>query len=429
MRLLSKIFNLNDPGWGRGQGGNGSEPPKRPPQGNGPPDLDQVWRDVSNRLGALFGRGNGGGPRPNPAPGMGGPTPRQSKIGLGVIAAGAIALWLGSGFFIVQEGQVAVLTQFGKYKSTAQAGFQWRIPGPIQAHEMVNISQLRTFEVGFRGNARNRVLPEALMLTEDENIVDVQFVVQYRLRADGAPDYLFKTKDPDESVRQTAQAAMREVVGKRPMDKVLYEERAAIAVDVQKLMQQILDRYKTGVQVSSIAIQNVQPPEQVQAAFDDAVKAGQDLDRQKNEGQAYSNQVVPLAAGQASRLLEQAEGYRARVVGTATGDAARFGSVLAEYDKAPQVIRERMYLETMQQMFANTSKVLIDTKGSNNMLYLPLDKIIQQAAQDPSRAAAGAAMSTAVPVMPPMAAPAATTPVRPAVSGSSNSLTRDRGSR
>ena len=428
MRLLSKIFNLNDPGWGRGQGGNGSEPPKRPPQGNGPPDLDQVWRDVSNRLSALFGRGNGGGSRPNPTPGMGGPTPRQSKIGLGVIAAGAIALWLISGFFIVQEGQVAVLTQFGKYKSTAQAGFQWRMPAPIQGHEMVNISQLRTFEVGFRGNARNRVLPEALMLTEDENIVDVQFVVQYRLRADGAPDYIFKTKDPDESVRQTAQAAMREVVGKKPMDKVLYEERAAIAVDVQKLMQLILDRYKTGVQVSSVAIQNVQPPEQVQAAFDDAVKAGQDLDRQKNEGQAYSNQIVPMAAGQASRMLEQAEGYRARVVGTATGDAARFGSVLTEYSKAPEVIRERMYLETMQQMFANASKVLIDTKGSNNMLYLPLDKITQQAAQDPTRAATGSAMSQ-VPVIPPLTAPSGTTPVRPAVSGSSNSLTRDRGSR
>ena len=428
MRLLSKIFNLNDPGWGRGQGGNGSEPPKRPPQGNGPPDLDQVWRDVSNRLSALFGRGNGGGSRPNPTPGMGGPTPRQSKIGVGVIAAGAIALWLISGFFIVQEGQVAVLTQFGKYKSTAQAGFQWRMPAPIQGHEMVNISQLRTFEVGFRGNARNRVLPEALMLTEDENIVDVQFVVQYRLRADGAPDYIFKTKDPDESVRQTAQAAMREVVGKKPMDKVLYEERAAIAVDVQKLMQVILDRYKTGVQVSSVAIQNVQPPEQVQAAFDDAVKAGQDLDRQKNEGQAYSNQIVPMAAGQASRMLEQAEGYRARVVGTATGDAARFGSVLTEYSKAPEVIRERMYLETMQQMFANASKVLIDTKGSNNMLYLPLDKITQQAAQDPTRAATGSAMSQ-VPVIPPLTAPSSTTPVRPAVSGSSNSLTRDRGSR
>ncbi|MEI6836773.1 MAG: FtsH protease activity modulator HflK [Alcaligenaceae bacterium] len=429
MRLLSRIFNLNDPGWGRGQGGNGSEPPKKPEQGNGPPDLDQVWRDFNNRLGSLFGRGKGGGgSRPNQTSGPSGPTPRQSKIGLGVLVAGGVALWLASGFFIVQEGQVAVLTQFGKYKSTAQAGFQWRIPAPIQGHEIVNISQLRTFEVGFRGNARNRVLPEALMLTEDENIVDVQFVVQYRLRADGAPDYIFKTKDPDESVRQTAQAAMREVVGKKPMDKVLYEERAAIAVDVQKLMQQILDRYKTGVQVSSIAIQNVQPPEQVQAAFDDAVKAGQDLDRQKNEGQAYSNQIVPMAAGQASRMLEQAEGYRARVVGTATGDAARFSSVLAEYTKAPGVIRERMYLETMQQMFANASKVLIDTQGSNNMLYLPLDKITQQVAQDASRTGSNSTMTT-VPMIPPPLVPSTSSPVRPPVQGSSNSLTRDRGSR
>jgi len=429
MRLLSRIFNLNDPGWGRGQGGNGSEPPKKPEQGNGPPDLDQVWRDFNNRLGSLFGRGKGGGgSRPNQTSGPSGPTPRQSKIGLGVLVAGGVALWLASGFFIVQEGQVAVLTQFGKYKSTAQAGFQWRIPAPIQGHEIVNISQLRTFEVGFRGNARNRVLPEALMLTEDENIVDVQFVVQYRLRADGAPDYIFKTKDPDESVRQTAQAAMREVVGKKPMDKVLYEERAAIAVDVQKLMQQILDRYKTGVQVSSVAIQNVQPPEQVQAAFDDAVKAGQDLDRQKNEGQAYSNQIVPMAAGQASRMLEQAEGYRARVVGTATGDAARFSSVLAEYTKAPGVIRERMYLETMQQMFANASKVLIDTQGSNNMLYLPLDKITQQVAQDASRTGSNSTMTT-VPMIPPPLVPSTSSPVRPPVQGSSNSLTRDRGSR
>jgi membrane protease subunit HflK len=218
-------------------------------------------------------------------------------------------------------------------------------------------------------------------------------------------------------------------VGKGTMDTVLNKDRESIQRDVVKSVQAQLDRYKTGILIQTVNIQNVQPPEQVQAAFDDAVKAGQDLDRQKNEGQAYSNQVVPLAAGQASRLLEQAEGYRARVVGTATGDAARFGSVLAEYDKAPQVIRERMYLETMQQMFANTSKVLIDTKGSNNMLYLPLDKIIQQAAQDPSRAAASSAMSTTVPVIPVPTAPAATTPVRPAASGSTNSLTRDRGSR
>ncbi len=430
MRPLSKIFNLNDPGWGRGQGGNGSEPPKRPSGNGGPPDLDQVWRDFNSRLGAMFGRrSGGGGQRPdNNGGGMGGPTARQSRIGLGVLAAGALALWLGSGFFIVQEGQVAVITQFGKYKSTAQAGFQWRLPYPLQSNEIVNVSQLRTFEVGFRGNARNRVLPEALMLTDDENIVDVQFVVQYRLRADGAPEYLFKTKDPDESVRQAAQTAMREVVGGRSMDFVLYEGRTAVAIDVQKLMQQILDRYQTGVQVSSVAIQNVQPPEQVQAAFDDAVKAGQDRERQINEGQAYRNQIIPMAGGQSSRMLEQAEGYRARVVGDATGNAARFTSVLAEYRKSPQVIRERMYLETMQQMFTNSSKVLVDTQGNNNMLYLPLDKIMQQTAAEV--VVPGSTPKAAVTPTSPIVPAPATSSARPAsAGGSANTLTRDRGSR
>jgi membrane protease subunit HflK len=424
MRFLTKIFNLNDPGWGRGQGG-GNEPPRRPPQGNGPPDLDQVWRDVTSRLSGLFGGKRGGGNNSGPL-GNGGPSPRQSKIGLGVIVAAALALWLASGFFIVQEGFVAVITQFGKYKSTSQAGFQWRIPAPIQSHEMVNLSQLRTFEVGFRGNARNRVLTESLMLTDDENIVDVQFVVQYRLRADGAPDYLFKTKDPDESVRQVSQSAMREVVGTRSMDFVLYEGRTAVASEVQKQMQQILDRYQTGIQLSSVAIQNVQPPEPVQAAFDDAVKAGQDLERQINEGQAYRNQIVPLADGQSSRMLEQAEGYRARVVGAAVGDTARFTSVLTEYRKAPEVLRERMYLETMQQMFANASKILVDTTGSNNMLYLPLDKITQQAAQSAMRPnpLANTPVQTNAPT--PLTQPAPATRPTPAPN---NSLTRDRGSR
>jgi membrane protease subunit HflK len=306
---------------------------------------------------------------------------------LGVIAAAGLALWLASGFFIVQEGQVAVLTQFGKYKSTALAGFQWRMPFPIQAHEIVNLSQLRTFEVGFRSTARNRVLPESLMLTDDENIVDVQFVVQYRLRADGAPAYLFKTKDPDESVRQAAQTAMREVVGKRPMDVVLYEGRTAVAVDVQKLMQQILDLYETGIQVSSVAIQNVQPPEQVQAAFEDANKAAQDRERLINEGRAYANDVIPKARGTAARLQQEAEGYKDRVVAAAQGDAARFKQILVEYSKAPQVTRDRMYLETMQQIFSNTSKVVVDSRGNGNLLYLPLDRLLQQStAPDASRA-------------------------------------------
>jgi len=430
MRPIFNIFNLNDPGWGRGQGGDGQQqPPKRPSgQQDGPPDLDQVWRDLNQKLGSIFGKGSGRGQRPNSGPGISGPTPRQSKIGLGVIAAALLALWLASGFFIVQEGQVAVITQFGKYKGTAQAGFQWRIPYPIQNHEIVNVSQLRTFEVGFRGNARNKVLPEALMLTDDENIVDVQFVVQYRLKADGAPNYLFKTRDPDESVRQAAQTAMREVVGGKSMDFVLYEGRTAVAADVLKLMQQILDRYQTGIQVSSVAIQNVQPPEQVLAAFDDAVKAGQDRERQINEGQAYANQVIPMARGQASRMTEQAEGYRAKVIGDATGDAARFTSVLNEYRKAPQVLRERMYLETMQQIYSRASKVLVDTNGSNNLLYLPLDKIMQQVSQESTRPMTSP--STSSPLIPsPVTAPVA--PARPAApaGGFNNTLTRDRGSR
>jgi membrane protease subunit HflK len=390
MRFLHKMFNLNDPGWGRGSGDqkNGQEPPRRPNSGGqgGPPDLDQVWRDFNKRLNNLFGGRRGGG-RPNPPNSGGnnnfggGVSPKQTKVGFGVIVAAALLFWLASGFFIVQEGQVGVITQFGKYKSTAQAGFQWRMPFPFQQDELVNISQLRTFEIGFRGNARSKVAPEALMLTEDENIVDVQFVVQYRVKADGAPDYLFKTRDPDESVQQASQTAMREIVGGRKMDFILYEGRTLVASEVEKLMQSILDRYQTGILVSSVAIQNVQPPEQVQAAFDDAIKAGQDQERQINEGQAYANQVVPLARGQASRMAEQAEGYRAKVIGDATGDTSRFTSVLAVYKQAPVVLRERLYLETMQQMYTQASKIFVDTSSSNNMLYLPIDKIMQQSAQ------------------------------------------------
>jgi len=429
------LYNLNDPGWGRGNqgsqgntGGNDNAPPSgnqsghqagngagnqpnpNPPPGNrgqqaGPPDLEEVWRDFNGKISSLFGlgrkpngnRGNGNWPPPPPPGGNGGnnqgsgdgPSPRAMRIGSGVILGAAVALWLATGFFIVQEGQVGVITQFGKYRSTTPAGFQWRLPYPFQAHELVNVSQLRTFEVGFRGNARAKVLPEALMLTDDENIIDMQFVVQYRLRGDGAPDYLFLTRDPDESVRQASETAMREVVGTKPMDFVLYEGRTEVAGEVQTLMQDILDRYRTGIQISTVAIQNVQPPEQVQAAFDDAVKAGQDRERQINEGEAYANQVVPLAAGQASRMTQQAEGYRARVVGDATGDAARFDSVLSEYLKAPEVMRNRLYLETMQEIFSRASKVMIDTENGNNMIYLPIDKIMQPREGSAARPASG----------------------------------------
>jgi len=429
MRSLTILSNLNDPGWGRGSGqngaggqqhgagsANGAEPPQSPqrPSGrqDGPPDLDEVWRDFSNKLGAVFGRkpprGGSGGNFGAPPP-----VPKGSAKALCAILGVVLALWLASGFMIVQEGQVAVVTRFGQYTKVLNPGLQWRLPYPVEDHQMVNVAQLRTFEVGFRGNSRTKVLPEALMLTTDENIVDMQFVVQYRLNPGGAADYLFKTAQPDEAVRQAAETAMREIVGKKPMDFVLYSGRTEVAIEVQALIQTILDLYQTGIQVSTVAIQNVQPPEQVQAAFDDAVKAGQDRERLINEGNAYSNQVLPEAQGQAARMLEEAEGYRAKVVGDARGDTARFTSVEAEYSKAPGITRQRMYLATMQEILRDVSKVVIDTDASSNMLYVPLDRLVgrdagRPGAQPPAPVVGGALSSDS------SAAAARNTPNRPA---------------
>jgi membrane protease subunit HflK len=240
------------------------------------------------------------------------------------------------------------------------------------------VSGVRTLEIGYRGSEKTKVLKEALMLTDDENIINIQFAVQYILK--DPVEYIFNNRQPDEAVMQVAETAIREIVGKNKMDFVLYEGREQIAVNAAKLMQDILDRYKTGILVSKVTMQNAQPPEQVQAAFDDAVKASQDRERQKNEGQAYANDVIPKARGTAARLLEEAEGYKQRVIASADGDASRFKQIHAEYAKAPEVTRSRMYLETMQQIYSNTSKVLVDAKGQGNLLYLPLDKLMQAAA-------------------------------------------------
>ncbi len=386
---MTKIYNLNDPGWGRDNKGSGNQnqPPRRPDNQDSPPDLDEVWRDFNKRLGSMFGKKGGGNQSPPPA----GPrTPVKLPKGSPKLFAGflvlLVGLWLASGFVIVQEGQVAVVTRFGQYVTTLNPGLQWRWPRPIEDHQDVNIAQLRTFEIGFRGTSRNKVLPESLMLTADESIVDVQFVVQYRLAPTGAPDYIFNTVNPDESVRQAVETAMREIVGRKPMDFVLYSGRTEVASEVQDLAQRILDRYKTGIQISTVAIQNVQPPEQVQAAFDDAVKAGQDRERQINEGNAYANKVIPEARGQVARMLEEAEGYKARVLGDARGDSARFRSVLTEYAKAPQVMRDRLYITTFEDILANSGKVLVDSQN-NNMLYLPLDQVTKNVARDSVRSA------------------------------------------
>jgi membrane protease subunit HflK len=366
----------------------------------GPPDLDEVWRDFTRKLDRMFGR-KGGGDGSGGGGGAQAPSPKAAGIGVGVVLIIAALIWLGSGLYIVDEGRAAVVSQFGKYTKTVGAGFNWRLPYPIQSHKIVNVSQLRKVEIGTK--ARPQRLKEALMLTDDENIADIQFEVQYRVKADGAADFTFNNRNPEDSVMQAAESAMREAVGRKTMDSVLYESRSEIANEVQKRMQQILDRYKTGILVTAVAIQNAQPPEQVQAAFDDAVKAGQDRERAINEGQAYANDVIPRARGTAARLLQEAEGHKQRVVETAEGDAARFRSVVAEYQRAPAVTRERMYLETMQSIFQNTTKVMVDTKGGNNLLSLPLDRLVQQAASDAARVAAA-------PPAPVVNAPSTSTP-------------------
>ena len=362
-------MSLNDPNWGRGGGNRG------PGGGNqGPPDLDELWRNFNRKLNDLFGRRRPPGAEPPSPP------PSNARIGggAGIIAAVVLAIWLASGFYIVVEGQRGLVLTFGRFSEETGAGLRWRMPWPIQTIELVNLAQVRTLEIGYRNNVKTRVLKESLMLTDDENIVDLQFAVQYLVR--DAKDYLFQNRRPDDTAAQAAETAMREIIGKSRMDQILYESREAIRIKVAQLMQQILDRYKTGIQVSRVTIQSAQPPEQVQAAFDDAVKAGQDRERQKNEGQAYANDVIPKARGTSSRLKEESEGYKQRVIDTAEGDATRFKLVLAEYAKAPGVTRERIYLDTMQQIYSSTSKVMLDYKGSGNLLYLPLDKLLQQGA-------------------------------------------------
>jgi len=354
-------MSLNDPQWGKKGGG------------SGPPDLDELWRNFNQKLnGVLGGKGGGGGPSVRP------PSMRQIGGGAGMLIVLVLVVWLASGFYTVDEKARGVVFTFGKYSETTSPGLRWRLPFPFQSQEIVNLSSVRTVEVGYRNTVKTKVLKESIMLTDDENIIDIQFAVQYTLK--DPLDYLFNNKRPDDTVLQAAETAFREVVGASKMDFVLYEGREEVSTKAQKLIQDILDRYKTGIAISRVTMQNAQPPEQVQAAFDDAVKAKQDLERQKNEGQAYFNDVVPKARGAASRLTEEAQGYRQRVLANAEGEASRFKQVLAEYNKAPQVTRDRMYLETVQQIMSSTSKILLDAKGGGNLLYLPLDKIMQMTA-------------------------------------------------
>jgi len=354
-----------------------------PPTNDGPPDLDEILRKLQQKIAALLGFRPRADNTPTPPPSGGGGGGGHYGVAVGggalLVIVLIVAVWLASGFYIVDEGWRGVVLRLGKYLETTMPGPRWHMPYPFESVEVVNVAGVQTVEVGYRGNPKNKQPQEALMLTDDENIVDVQFAIQYTLKS--PEDYLFNNKDPGDNVRQAAETAIREVVGKSKMDFVLNQGRSEVSSRVKGIMQHILDRYKTGILITTVNLLGIQAPEQVQAAFEDVVRAGQDRERFKNEGQAYANDVVPKARGIAARLIEESNGYRQSVTATAQGDAARFTQILAEYEKAPAVTRERIYLDTIQQVLASTSKVIVDQKSSSNLLYLPIDRLMQMTSQ------------------------------------------------
>ena len=352
---------------------------------DGPPDLDELFSDLRKRIDNMFkinsiNNGDNGDLNSNKEP----INENPSGISIGSIILIVLLVWMATGFYIVDQGSRGVVLRFGKYIETKQPGPRWHLPYPIETAEIVNQEQVRTNEVGYRSSGNtggtSQELRESLMLTGDENIIDLQFAVQYNLKS--VQDYLFNNRSVENSVRGAAETAIREIVGKSAMDFVLYEGREEIAIKTKALMQDILDRYRSGINITSVTMQNAQPPEQVQAAFDDAVKAKQDLERQKNEGQAYANDIIPKARGTASRLIAEANGYKVAIENEANGNASRFNQILTEYTRAPEVTRKRLFLETQEQIMSSVSKVIVDQKGTNSLLYLPLDKLIKQSALD-----------------------------------------------
>jgi len=400
------IFSLNDPRWGRGEGNGQRQDESRRPPGNGkdddgPPDLDEMWRDFNRRLSGLFGRkgkgrGPGGlGPRPDNG--------RNARIGVGIVIGVLIAIYLGSGVFVVQEGQAGVVLQFGQYRHTVGQGVHWRLPYPFQTHETVNVGQIRSVEIGRSNIVRPADVKDASVLTRDGDILEVRFTVQYQVKQ--PIDYLFHSTDPDLGVTHAAQAAVRTVVGAHGTSDLLYEEdREPIRAQLADTIQRSLDASKSGLEVTGVTIQGVQAPEQVQAAFDDAAKAHQDRERAKRDAQAYAEQLLPKAQADATRMIDEAKAYSDQVVAQAQGDAERFTRVYAQYQKAPEVIRHRMYLDTMQHIYSNATKVFVDSKSGNNVLYLPLDRIAEAGRQ---RAAGENGASAAAAASAPAAAPAA----------------------
>ncbi|HKQ29958.1 MAG TPA: FtsH protease activity modulator HflK [Burkholderiales bacterium] len=356
-------------------GGAGNKDPWGKRKSSGQFDLDQALRNLQNRISAIFGSGGGGD---GDAGGR--------SMGIGLILGVALAVWMATGFYIVQQGERGVVLRFGQKTEITEAGLHWRLPFPVERVEKVNVEKVSTVEVGYRSNPRsgtkNKVPKEALMLTQDENIIDIEFAVQYKINDPAA--FLFNVYNPpgdmEMTIRQATESAVREVVGKNTLDFALTEGRDEVSRGAKESLQKILDRYQAGIQVVAVETQKAQPPEEVKTAFDDAVRAREDEQRLKNEAEAYANDIIPRARGAAARLVQEAEGYKASTIARADGDARRFSQVANEYVKAPAVTRERLYIETMEQVMTNTTKIFVDQKGGNNVLYLPLDKLMPNGA-------------------------------------------------
>jgi len=381
MRLFKKNrHGRHEMAWNEPGGSGDDKDPWGSQGGNqGPPDLDEVVRKLQNKIRSLFGGGKSGG---GSTAGSGG----GGAMSFSIVIVIGLVLWGLSGLYIVDEGNRGLVLRFGKYADTTMSGLHWHIPYPVEQVEIINVEEIRNIEVGYRsgmtGQSSGRSVPrESLMLTQDENIVDIKFAIQYRIK--DVRDYKFNVNNPDETLHQATESAVREIIGKSKMDFVLTEGRSEVVNRAKDLIQDIIDRYGSGLLVTSVNMQDAQPPEQVQAAFSDAVKAREDEVRLKNEAEAYANDVLPKARGRAARMMEEANAYKEQVIAQAEGEASRFTQVLVQYKKAPQVTRQRLYLDAIEGVMNNSTKVLVDVGDGNNLLYLPLDKMMQQAAAIP----------------------------------------------
>ncbi|WP_186085425.1 FtsH protease activity modulator HflK [Burkholderia gladioli] len=386
------MLSINDPRWGRGEG-NGdksrkNDPKRPPPDGEGPPDLDEMWRNFNRRLAGLFGGKGGGGNR-----GFRPDNGRAARVGVGIVIGVLVAVYVGSGVFVVPDGQTGVVLQFGESRGTVGQGVHWRLPYPFESHEIVDTAQIHATEIGRNNVVRVANVKDASMLTRDGDIVDVRFIVQYRIRS--ATDYLFRTVDPELAVRQSAQAAIRRIVGAAAASDVTGADRDKLRDQLSAAIQGDLDHEQTGLVVTGVVIQAAQLPEQVQAAVDEIGKARQEREAAKNAAQAYADDLLPRARGDAAKLVDDAKAYADRVVTQAQGDADRYKQVYAQYEKAPAVVRERMYLDTMQDIYSKATKVYIGSKSGNSLVYLPIDKIVEQQRQRTAEAASGAASAAA----------------------------------